>query len=349
MTTAGRATWFAAGALGAPLIATIVFLQAAGFDVGRALGALITGSLGSWYAFGSGTLVRATPLVLTGLAVAIALRAGVFNIGAEGQFLVGAAAAAALALSLEGFSIVVTIPLVLAAGAAAGAAWASIAAVLRERFRVLEVISTIMLNFVAGYLVSYLVRGPLQESTHIYPQTATLPTAAQLPRFGTGTRLHIGLVVAVVACGVAWWVLRFTAAGFRLRVVGANPTAARVAGQIDVARTTMITFLVSGALAGLAGAVEVTGVTYALYENISPGYGYTAIAVALLARLNPAAVLVTAVLFGALEVGAIAMQRDAGVPSVVASIVEAIAILTLVTIDRIRTWRDRVESTASDG
>jgi simple sugar transport system permease protein len=347
MTTAGRVKWFAAAAVGAPLIVTVVLLQVAGLDVGRPLGALVTGSIGSWYAFGSGTLVRATPLILTGLAVAIALRAGVFNIGAEGQFLIGAAAAAAVAVSSEGFPRAITLPLVLAAGAAAGAVWASIAAVLRARFRVLEVISTIMLNFVAGYLVSYLVRGPLQEPTHIYPQTATIPAAAQLPRFGSETRLHIGFGVAVVACGVAWWVLRFTAAGFRLRVVGMNPTAARVAGQIDVVGTTTATFLVSGALAGLAGAIELTGVTYALYENISPGYGYTAIAVALLARLDPAVVVLTGVLFGALEVGATAMQRDAGVPSVVVSIVEAIAILTLVTIDRIRVSGSRAVSSAT--
>jgi simple sugar transport system permease protein len=298
--------------------------------------ALASGAFGSWYALGSGTLVRATPLILTGLAVAIAFRAGVFNIGAEGQFLVGAAAGAAIALAAHSLPRVVALPAILLAGTVAGSAWASIAAVLRARFHVLEVISTIMLNFIAANLVSYLVRGPLQEPTHVYPQTTTFALAAQLPRFGTTTRLHIGFVIAVAACVAGWWMIRHTAGGFRLRAVGANPSAARSAGGIDVERVTMRAFLVSGALAGLAGAIEVSGVTYALYENISPGYGYTAIAVALLARLDAAAVIGTGILFGALEAGASAMQRDAGVPSVVVSVVEAGIILGLVALERAR-------------
>jgi simple sugar transport system permease protein len=230
-------------------------------------------------------------------------------------------------------------PAVLLAGAVAGAAWAGIAAVLRARFHVLEVISTIMLNFIAGYLVSYLVRGPLQEPTRIYPQTSSIVEAARLPRFGDTTRLHIGFAIAVIICAAAWWVLRHTAAGFRLRVVGANPMAAFSAGLINVSRTTSRAFLLSGAIAGLAGAIEASGVTFALYENISPGYGFTAIAVALLARLDPLAVIGTGVIFGALESGAAAMQRDAGVPSVIVSVVEALIILALVAVERARANR----------
>ncbi|MEP6491624.1 MAG: ABC transporter permease [bacterium] len=327
--------------LAALLVATLVvgtgaILAATGFDITQALRALATGAFGSWYAFGSGTLVRATPLILTGLAVAIAFRAGVFNIGAEGQFLVGAAAAAAVALAAHTLPRVVAIPAVLLAGSVAGGAWASIAALLRVRFQVLEVISTILLNFVAANLVSYLVRGPLQEPTRVYPQTSTFAVATRLPRLGTATRLHAGFVIGVIACLVAWWMIRNTAGGFRLRAVGASPDAARSAGGIDVARVTVSAFLVSGALAGLAGAIEVSGVTYALYENISPGYGYTAIAVALLARLDAAAVIGTGILFGALEAGASAMQRDAGVPSVVVSVIEAGIILALVAVQRVR-------------
>lgn len=309
--------------------------------MGDALRALLAGAFGSWYAFGSGTLVRATPLILTGLAVAIAFRAGVFNIGAEGQFIVGAAAATAAALAMHSLPAFILVPSMLVLGFGAGALWAWIAAILRARFHVLEVISTIMLNFVALHLVSYLVRGPLQEPTHIYPQTVTFVDAARLPRFGSTTRLHLGFLVAVVACVAAWFVVRYTAAGFRLRAVGANPDAARSAGMIDAARTTMRAFLISGALAGLAGAIEVSGVTYALYENISPGYGFTAIAVALLAQLNPLAVVGTGILFGALEAGATAMQRDAGVPSVVVSIVEALIILVLLALDRFRSTATR--------
>ncbi len=331
-----RSTLAALWLIAALVIGTGVLLAASGFDISQALAALVRGALGSWYAFGSGTLVRATPLILTGLAVAVAFRAGVFNIGAEGQFLVGAAAAAALALRLPAAPGVIVIPAVLLAGSIAGAAWAWIAAVLRLRLHVLEVISTIMLNFVAAYLVSYLVRGPLQEPTHVYPQTLTFAASAHLPRFGDTTRLHAGFAIAVVACLLSWWVIRYTAGGFRLRVVGANPTAARSAGLIDVERVTLRAFLASGAFAGLAGAIEVTGVTYAMYENISPGYGYTAIAVALLARLDAGAVIVSGILFGALEAGATAMQRDAGVPSAAVAVIEAAIILALVAIERAR-------------
>jgi len=322
--------------IGCIIAATALLLAAGGYDVRAAGLALVRGSFGSWYAFGSGTLVRATPLVLTGLSVAIAFRAGVFNIGAEGQFLAGAAAATAVALSLGHADRLVALTLPLAAGCAAGAIWAGIAAVLRARFNVLEVISTLLLNFVAAFAISYLVRGPLQEPTHVYPQTATIPVAAQLPRLGAATRLHLGSLIALSCALLAWWIMRATAAGFRVRAVGANPNAAAIAGRINVQRVTMRAFLVSGALAGLAGAIEVAGVTFALYENISPGYGYTAIAVALLARLDPAGVIVTGVLFGALDAGAAAMQRDANVPSVVVMVVEATIILALLAADRIR-------------
>jgi simple sugar transport system permease protein len=315
-------------------------LRASGFEVGAAFDALVSGSLGSWYAIGSGTLVRATPLILTGLAVAVAFRAGVFNIGAEGQFLVGAAGGTAVALIFRALPSTLLIPGILIVGAIAGSLWAWVAAMLRARFHVLEVISTIMLNFVAIYLVSYLVRGPMQEPTHVYPQTPSIVVAARLPRFGATTRLHIGFIIAVMACLVCWWVIDYTAAGFRLRTVGANPHAARSAGQIDVTRVATRAFLASGALAGVAGAIEVCGATYALYENISPGYGYTAIAVALLARLNAAAVIATGIVFAALETGATAMQRDAGVPSVVVSVVEAGVILALVAADRARARAD---------
>jgi general nucleoside transport system permease protein len=330
------AGWAATLLLAAVVLGAAGLLAATGFDVARALSALMSGAFGSWYAFGSGTLVRATPLLLTGLAVAIAFRAGVFNIGVEGQFLLGAAAATAMALLLPTLSPILVIPAVLVAGSIAGAIWASIAAILRARFHVLEVISTILLNFVAANLLSYLVRGPMQEPTHVYPQTPTIPKSAQLPHLGPVTRLHVGFVIAILACIASWWLIRYTAGGFRLRVVGANPHAARSAGLIDVERVTTRAFLASGALAGLAGAIEVCGVTYALYENISPGYGFTAIAVALLARLDAAAVILTGIAFGALEVGSSAMQRDAGVPSVVVSVVEAGVILALVVFQGLR-------------
>jgi len=313
-----------------------VLLIATGHDVVPALSAMVRGAFGSYYAITSATIVRMVPLALAGLAVSVAFRAGILNIGAEGQLLVGAAAATAISGTLVGAPWFIGIPVMLVVGAMAGGAWAAIAGALRLRFGVLEVISTIMLNFVAQYLTGWLVRGPLQEPTRVNPQSATLVPELQMPVLLEGTRLHAGvLLVMVVAIGVWWW-LRSTASGFRLRAVGAAPTAAASAGGIDVPRTMFGAFLVSGLLAGLAGAVEYTGITYALYENFSPGYGFTAIAVALLARLHPLGVLATALLFGALEAGANAMQRDAGVPSVVVSVVEALLILLVLAADR---WR----------
>ena len=327
----------AAAALGAiALVALFVIVSSSHANIGAALTALWNGSFGSWYALTSGTLVRATPLIFTGLATAIAFRAGVFNIGAEGQLLAGAAVAAWVAIAW-GATLGFAAPwIAIAAGAIAGALWAGIAAVLRARYQVLEVISTILLNFIAAYGVGYLVRGPMQEHLHIYPQTETIADGARLTRLSSGSRLHAGFALALVAAVAAWAFLRFTASGFRLRVSGASPSAARTAGEIDVRRTTTRAFLTSGALSGIAGAIEVTGVTYALYENLSPGYGYTAIAVALLARLDPLLVVATAILFGALESGASAMQRDAGVPAVVAAIVEASAILLVLAAGRVR-------------
>jgi ABC-type uncharacterized transport system permease subunit len=314
----------------------VLLLAANGYSSAAALRALWDGSFGTSYALYSATLVRATPLMLAGLAVAIAFRAGVLNIGAEGQLLAGGAAAAAVGVHAAPVLGAAALPAALLAGAASGAGWAAIAAGLRQRFGVLEVISTIMLNFVALHAVGYLVRGPLQEPSRIYPQSATLDAAVRLPVLVPGTRLHVGFALAVGAAALAWWTLRHTAAGFRLRAAGANAHAAASAGRIDVRRTTAAAFMASGALAGLAGGVEVTGVTYALYENFSPGYGYTAIAVALLARLHPLAVVVTGVLFGALEAGASAMQRDAGVPAELVRVVEALLILLVVGAEQLR-------------
>jgi simple sugar transport system permease protein len=326
----------ATATVAATIIAVLVMLRAGGYDITQALAALWNGAFGTPYAVLSATLVRATPLLFVGLAVGIAFRAGVLNIGAEGQLLAGAAAAVAVGLSVGDWPRVVALPLTLGAGVVAGAAWAGVAGWLKLRFGVLEVISTLMLNFVASYGVSWLVRGPLQEPTRIYPQTVELSAAVRLPALIDGHRVHLGLVLAVALAVATWWILTQTAAGFRVRAVGASLSAAQSAGGIRPTRTLAVVFLASGALAGLAGASEATGVTFALYEGLSPGYGYSAIAVALLARLHPLAIIASALLFGALEAGAAAMQRDANVPSVLAAVVEAMIILGALAFERAR-------------
>jgi ABC-type uncharacterized transport system permease subunit len=287
-------------------------------------------------AFLFATLVRATPLVLVGLAVALAFRAKVLNIGAEGQLLAGASAAVAVGLACASWPAVFLVSGELAAGILAGALWAGIAAVLRERFGVLEVISTLMLNFVAQYGVSYLVRGPLQEPSRVYPQSVSLAEAARLPALLPGRQVHVGLLLAIGLALALTWGLRSTAVGFRVRAVGAGAAAAASAGRVRVGRVVFGVFLLSGALAGLSGAIEATGNTFALYEGISPGFGYTAIAVALLARLDPRAVIASSLFFGALEVGAAALKRDAGVPSELAGVIEALIVLGLLAAQRSR-------------
>jgi len=329
---------------GASVTATLFALAAVtlvviggGYDIGHAASALWNGSFGSSYSFFSGTLLRATPLIILGVAVAVAFQAGVLNIGVEGQLLAGAAATIAAGLAVTNSPGWIAIPLELAAGVAAGAGWAGIAAVLRHRFGVLEVISTLMLNFVALFGVSYLVRGPLQEPTHAFPQTLPLAESARLSVIVPGQRLHLGFVVAVVLAVAAWWFFRSTASGFRVRVVGAGAAASASAGRVNVGRVVFSAFLASGAIAGLAGGVQVAGVTYELFEGLSPGYGYTAIAVALLARLNPLAVIVAGIFFGGLEAGGAGMQRDAGVPSGFVSVLEALVLLGVLAANRART------------
>lgn len=313
-----------------------------------ALVALWDGAFGSWYSVLSATMVRATPLLLVGLAVALAFRAGVLNVGAEGQLLVGASAAAAASFALSSWPRPVAILLMATAGALAGAGWAGIAAWLRRRFAVLEVISTLMLNFIAAAIVSWLVRGPLQEPTGVYSQSANIPESARWPLLISGHRLHLGFLLGLLAAFAAWWVLTRTALGFRIRLVGASPRAAASAGGVNVGGTVTGVFLVSGALAGLAGASEIGGVTWSLYEGLSPGYGYSAIAVALLARLDPRGVILTALLLGALDAGAAAMQRSAQVPAVLGQVIVASLVLGVLCVQALRDRRPLERGTTAE-
>ena len=205
---------------------------------------------------------------------------------------------------------------------------------MKMKLGVGEVITTLLMNSVAVFLVQFLVQGPMRESNGVFNQTDTLPPAAELPSILSSTRLHWGFPIGL-ALAVALWIYMFrTPGGFRIRAVGASLTASRVSGRFDPAPTVWATFLVSGAIAGLAGWIQVAGVTHRMYEQLSPGWGYTAIAVALLARLNPIGVIFAAILFGALDAGSGAMQRDAGVPAGWVRGIEALVILSVLAIDR---------------
>jgi general nucleoside transport system permease protein len=327
----------AAGRIGAaarPLASAAVALAIAaaviaalGFPAGAALRALAVGSFGSGAAL-TATLLKTAPLLLTGLSVALAFRCGVWNIGAEGQLLAGALAATAIATrAAPAAPAFVLVPLVVVAGAAAAAALGALAGWLRATRGVSEVISTILLNFIAIQAVAWAVTGPLQEAGGAYPQSDAFPAAARLPAIG---RLHSGVWAALAAAAALAWLLFRTPLGFRLRAVGHSPVAARFAG-IPPERYGVAALAIAGALAGAAGAFEVAGVSGRLYQGLSPGYGYTAIAVALLARLHPIAVVPSALFFGALEAGAGAMQREAGIPAVATEVVQGVVILLSVS------------------
>jgi simple sugar transport system permease protein len=313
------------GAAAVALAASAVLLAAIGADPVAAFSALAAGALGDAIAL-ENTVVRMGPLLLVGLGVALSFRCGIWNIGGEGQLYVGALAATALVtrgFGPEGAAI--SLPLALAVGAGAGALWAGIAAALRVRRGVSEVLSTILLNFIAVLAVAWAVHGPLQEATLSYPQSDAFPDLARLSVLPGLRRVHAGLVLAAALPFAIWLLIFRSSAGLRLRAVGLSPDAARYA-RVSPERETTRVLVISGALAGLAGALEVCGVTGRLFENLAAGYGFTAVAVALLARLNPIGVLPAAFFFAALASGSGAMQRVAAVPSVAVQVIEALVI-----------------------
>ncbi len=320
--TLGRGAGFAL-ALVLALAAASLVLVASRLDVAAALGALFTGAFGSTQGIAE-TLAQTSTLIFAGLAVAVALRAGLFNIGAEGQLIVGGLCTAITGAALT-LPAPIEIPVCLAAGALGGALYGGLAGWLRARFGASEVISTIMLNYVAIDAVNYLANGPLRGSAAL-PETAPIAATAMLPAMIPGTRLTLALPLAIVAAVlVAWWLAR-TVLGLELRAVGKSERAARYAG-VDVGATLVRAMLLSGGLAGLAGATEVMGLVHRFNAELSPGFGFTSIAVALLAGANPLATVATALLFGALANGALAMQAIADVPKDAVTIVEGFVIL----------------------
>jgi simple sugar transport system permease protein len=317
--------------LAAVLLALIVgagLIAAWGVNPLRAYATLIDGAFGNKNSIAE-TLLRSIPLTFAGLGVAIAFRGGAFNVGAEGQLFVGATAATFAGTTLTGLPPSLVLALMILAAFAAGAAWSGLAGVLKLRFGASELITTIMLNYIAIYLVSWLLHGPLQDPDSYLPQTVSLARSISPPILIAKTRLHAGLLLALVAVLLAHLTLWHTTFGFRLRVVGLNARAALNAG-IGATGVTLAAFLVSGGLAGLAGLMEVVGVQHRMIENLSPGYGYTAIIVALLGQTNPAGVLAAAILFAALQVGATTMESGAGVPSTLTTIIQGLVVLFVI-------------------
>lgn len=315
-------------ALGAVLLALLVtalLIVIAGKNPIAAYGALLRGAFGSLdrIAFG---LNKSTPYILAGLGVAICFRAKVINIGAEGQIALGGVGTTVVALAGLSLPAAIAIPLALTAGAVLGAFWAGLAAFVRLRSGVHEVLCTLLLNFVGVLVVSEVLHGRLGEEGAGFPQSPLVARALRLPEAWPGTDLHIGIVLATIAAILIHVLFWRTTFGMRLRIMGASATAASYVG-ISQARETMSVMLLAGALAGLAGGVEVLGVHYRLIEGFSTGFGFNAVAVALLASLNPIAVLPAGLFLGFLEAGALAMQREIGIPSSLVFVIQGLTMI----------------------
>jgi simple sugar transport system permease protein len=315
-------------AIAVALLASGVILLLAGYNPLEAFQVMWEGAFGDTRAI-TEVLLNATPLILIGAGLTVAFRCSMWNIGAEGQLYAGAVAGTIGGIALAGLPGIILIPVVLLLGMVGGALWGMLAGYLKVRFGASEIVTTIMLNFIALIGTSYLVTGPMIEEAGKYPQTAQIAEAAWLPRFLPPTRLNIGFILAVALAVLIYFLIFKTSIGYAIRAVGTNPEAARYAG-INVSGNILLAMGISGGTAGLAGAVVVAGLTYRLYQQISPGYGFTAIAVALLANNHPIGVIFTGILFGALSSGSEVMQMNAKIPSVLVFVIQGLVILSVV-------------------
>jgi len=321
--------------LSAPVVAIMlsmllasVLIVWAGESVIAAFQLMATGAFGNTFAI-TETLSRAIPLTLTGLAAAIAFRARFFNIGAEGQLYCGALAASLIGTGWITLPPIAMIPLLFLVGAFAGGLALLLPWFLKTRMNVDEVVTTLLLNFVILLLISYALEGPLRDPMSMgWPQAAPIVDNGVLPALVPRTRLHAGVFFAIFAAVTLWLLLRYSVFGFSVKALGLNPEAARHSG-IAPTRTLFWVAILSGALAGCAGVSEVAGLKGYLTLDLSPGFGYTGIAVAMLANLHPLGVVVSAVFLAGVSVGADSMGRALGVPSYIADIMVASAVLSV--------------------
>jgi len=322
-------------------------------SIATAYGALFRGSFGSLpemvRAIGSGdpaalrtafypiteSLTAATPYIFAGLGVALGFRAGLFNIGAEGQFFMGSLGAAFVGYSLIGWPWYLHLPLAILGGFAAGAIWGAIPGWLKARTGGHEVVNTIMMNYIAYRLSDWLINGPM-KAPGFRPVTPYIQPAAELPRlFGDPLRFNVGFFLALIAAAVVFWLLFKTTIGFQIRAVGANSDASRYAGM-SITRTIVLAMTLSGGLCGLAGASQVLGVDYWVGQGFSAGYGFDALAIALIGKSHPVGVVLAALLWGFLRSGATNMQSLAGIPIDIISIIQALVIVFIAAPDIIR-------------
>jgi general nucleoside transport system permease protein len=346
-----RAQLSTAWALGAPfaaiaftlMLASLLVLWA-GKPVLQTYGAILEGGFGSVFAW-TETLTRATPLMLTGLAAAVAFRARLFNIGAEGQLYGGALAAIAVGGLHDGTGLAWPIwalfPLMLLAAALVGALLLLGPALMKAKLQVDEVVTTLLLNFIVLLAVGALLDGAMKDPTAMgWPQSVALQADLELSKLVEQSRLHTGLLFAAAFAVAIWIVMRFTVLGFDIRATGANAKAAAFAG-VNITRTVILTALLSGALAGLAGAIEVAGRTSYVTLDMSPGYGYSGIVVAMLAGLHPLGVIAASIFVAGMLVGADSMSRVVGVPTYIADVIVAASLISMLIAVMLAQYRLR--------
>lgn len=336
-----RSFWKPLLAILGSIALSALLLVAFNYPVGEAFKSLWEASFKNPRVFGN-MLNKASPLLFTGIAVAIGNRGSVFNIGAEGQFLLGAVASTWVGITFTGLPGPVLMVLMILAGAVAGAAWAFIPGILKAKLAISEVITTIMFNYIALQLVGFLVRTVLRDRSQAEPQSYAIAKQGELPYLFA--KLHPGFLCGCIVAVLIFILLFKSYFGYEVRSVGFNNTASKYAG-ISVNKTVVVTMLISGALAGMGGAFELAGGAHYLYEKISAGYGYTAIAVSVLAGNNPIGVIFSSMLFGFLDTGSTAMQRSIGVSASFADIVQGIIIIfvAVAAVGRVKASRAKKE------
>jgi ABC-type uncharacterized transport system permease subunit len=323
-----KALYFPVISITMALVGGGLIIWSLGFDPFSAYAYLVKGSFGDVNAI-SETLVKACPVIFTGLSYAIARRCGLINLGAEGQLYMGALAATLVGTSFQGLPMAVHLPLTLIAGFIGGAVWGMIVGVLRVKMGASELITTIMFNYIAIHFISYCVTGPIKDISGTFPQSRQIFASAQLPRLLAGTRLHAGVVVAILGIIFYYFFMWKTTKGYEMRVIGFNPTAGEYAGM-NLKSNSVMAMLIAGGFAGLGGCIEIIGMQMRLMQNFSTGYGFDGIAVALLGSNSPIGIALSGILFGALRSGSGKMEMLAKVPSAVIYMIQALIILFVV-------------------
>ena len=323
----------------AALFVAALLVTISGGDWKDAFSSLFGGAFGDKSAILE-TLVRSTPLILTALAAAIAFRGKIWNIGAEGQLFAGAIGAYWAYLTFEGLPPVLLWITVFIGGCAAGGLLGLLAGALKAYFNVDEIITTVMMNYIVLYMLALILSGPWKEAGSVYRHTPALPEYVRLPIIAANSRLNIGFIVVLLVAGWVFYLLKKTPLGFEIRALGSNPLASRFKG-ISVSKAMIITLVISGAIAGLAGVIELFGAQYRIRMDLSTGYGFTGIIVALLGGLNPLLILPAGIFFGGLINGSVRMQIITKVPAALMSAVQAIILLFLLASQAIVRYRIR--------